>query len=99
MNSSEASTHYPQAATLAETLKLIAIEAGDATAKPFRVDMIRVHGGKPPLYCVVILSSTKEPLRQRLERLLDRRLTCGSTSFMLKANEAEQIVAGSRSNF
>ena len=97
MDSGAASTHYPEAAALAETLKLLAVEAGDATVKPFRVDMIRVHGGRPPLYCVVILSSAKEPLRHRLEQLLNRRLTCGSTSFMLKANEAERIVADSRS--
>ena len=90
------SKQYPQAGALEEALKHVAIGLGDATAKPFRVDMIRVHGGKPPIYCVVIRSSAKEPLRQRLEQLLNRRLTCGSTSFMLKADEAEHIVAGTR---
>jgi hypothetical protein len=83
---------YPQAFALEESLKHLAIELGDGTAKPFRVDMIRLHGGKPPIYCVVILSSAKEPLRQGLEQLLNRRLTCGSTSFMLKADEAERII-------
>jgi len=85
---------YPQASALEESLKHLAAELGDATARPFRVDMIRVHGGKPPVYCVVIRSKAKEPLRQRLEKLLNRRLTCGSSSFMLKLDEAERIVAG-----
>jgi hypothetical protein len=96
MDSTASAAQYPQAAALEESLKDLAIEVGDATAKPFRVDMVRVHGGKPPIYCVVIRSRAKEPLRQRLEQLLNRRLTCGSTSFMLKADEADRIVAGTR---
>ena len=96
MDRSASSTEYPQASALEESLKHLAIEVGDATAKPFRVDMVRVHGGKPPIYCVVIRSSAKEPLRQRLEQLLNRRPTCGSTSFMLKADEAERILASAR---
>jgi hypothetical protein len=79
---------------LEERLKQLAAELGDATAKPFRVDMIRVYGGKPPIYCVVIRSSAKKLLRQRLEQLLNRSLTCGSSSFMLKLDEPERIVAG-----
>jgi hypothetical protein len=90
------SKQYPQAGALEEALKHVAIGLGDPTAKPFRVDMIRVHGGKPPVYCIVIRSFAKEPLRQKLEQLLNRRLTCGSSSFMLKADEAERIVAGTR---
>ena len=85
---------YPQAFALEERLKQLAVELGDATVKPFRVDMIRVYGGKPPIYCVVIRSKAREPLRQRLEQLLNRRLTCGVSSFMLKLGEAERIVAG-----
>ena len=96
MNRTASSAQYPQAAALEESLRHLAIEVGDATVKPFRVDMVRVHGGKPPIYCVVIRSPGKEPLRQRLEQLLNRRLTCGSTSFMLKADEAERIMVGTR---
>ncbi len=87
---------YPQALALEKSLKHLAVDVGDTTANPFRVEMIRVHGGKPPIYCVVIRSSAKEPLRLRLEQLLNRRLTCGSSSFMLKPDEAERIVAGIR---
>ena len=84
---------YPQPSAVEERLKQFAIEVGDATLQPFRVDLVRVHGSKPPIYCVVIRSFAKEPLRQRLEQLLNRRLTCGVSSFMLKAHEAELIVS------
>ena len=83
---------YPKASVLEDHLKYLAVEIGDATPKPFRVDVVRVHGGKPPVYSVVIRSPAKELLRQTLEKLLDRRLTCGISSFMLKADEAERIV-------
>jgi hypothetical protein len=63
---------YPQPSAVEERLKQFAIEVGDATLQPFRVDLVRVHGGKPPIYCVVIRSFAKEPLRQRLEQLLNR---------------------------
>ena len=96
MDGSASLAKYPHAVTLETCLRDLAFDLGDATIKPFRVDMIRVHGGKPPVYCVVIRSSAKEPLRQRLEQLLNRRLTCGSSSFMLKAAEAELIVGGAR---
>jgi hypothetical protein len=96
MDRSATATPYPQASALEERLKQLAIEVGDATPKPFRVDVVRVHGGKPPIYSVVIRSSAKEPLRQKLEQLLDRRLTCGISSFMLKADEATRIVSGAR---
>lgn len=90
------SAAYPQASALEERLQRIAIEVGDGTARPFRVDLVRVHGGKPPVYSVVIRSPAKEPIRQRLEQILDRRLTCGIASFMLKAEEAQRIVASDR---
>jgi len=90
---SAASKQYPPASALEERLKLLAIEAGDATPRPFRVDLVRVQGGKPPFYSVVIRSSAKAPLREIVEQLLDRRLTCGISSFMLRAEEAERIVS------
>jgi hypothetical protein len=94
MDRSASSTEYPQASALEESLKHLAIEVGDATAKPFRVNMVRVHGGKPPIYCVLIRSSAKEPLRQRLEQMINRSLSCGISSYMLKANEAARIISG-----
>jgi len=53
----------PQAFALEASLKQLALDLADATAKPFRVDMIRVRGGNPPIYCVVIPSSAKDRLR------------------------------------
>jgi hypothetical protein len=83
---------FPQASVLEERLQRIAIEIGDPTQKAFRVDLVRVHGGKPPVYSVVIRSPAKEPIRMKLEEILNRRLTCGISSFMLKADEAQRIV-------
>jgi hypothetical protein len=93
MDTGATPTDYPQASALEERLKHLAIELGDATHKPFRVDLVRVHGGKPPIYSVVIRSSAKEALRNRLEQVLNRSLTCGISSFMLQAEEAQRIVS------
>ena len=86
------SNQYPEPSVVEERLKQLAADAGDASLKPFRVDVVAVHGGKPPLYCVVIRSAQKAALRQKLEPLLHRTLTCGMSSFMLKAHEAARIL-------
>ena len=52
-----------------------------------------MQGGKPPFYSVVIRSSAKASLREIVEQLLNRKLTCGISSFMLKAEEAERIMS------
>jgi len=87
------SAQHPQAIALEQRLQQLAAEIGDATPKPFRVDMVRIHGGKPPVYSLVILSYAKEPLRRMLEQLLDRPLTCGVSSFMIRADEAQYILS------
>jgi hypothetical protein len=87
------SAQYPQATALEQRLQQLAAEIGDATPKAFRIDMVRVHGGKPPVYSLVILSYAKEPLRRMLEQLLERPLTCGVSSFMIRADEARQMVS------
>jgi hypothetical protein len=88
---------YPQAVAVEARLEQVAAELGDSTARPFRVDLVRVHGGKPPVYSVVIRSSAKAVLRCRLEQLLDRKLTCGISSFMLQAHEVERLLLNPRS--
>ena len=93
MERSTTSKQYPLASALEERLKLLAFEAGDATPRPFRVDLVRVQGGKPPFYSVVIRSSAKASLREIVEQLLNRKLTCAISSFMLKAEEAERIMS------
>lgn len=69
---------YPQASALEARLKQVAVEVGDSTAQPFRVDLVLVHGGRPPVYSVVIRSSGKASLRHRLEQLLTASLPAES---------------------
>ena len=83
---------YPEACALEDRLKQLAMEIGNQDPKPFRVDLVRVHGGKAPLYCVVMRSADKAGLRRQLEPLLHRPLNCGITSFMLKAEEVTRIL-------
>ena len=54
--------------------------------------MVRIHGGKPPVYSVVFLAHAKEPFRRMLEQLLNRPLTCGVSSFNISAHEAHYIL-------
>jgi hypothetical protein len=42
------STQHLRATALEQRLQQLTAEIGDATPKPFRIDMVRVHGGKPP---------------------------------------------------
>ncbi|MEO8631332.1 MAG: hypothetical protein ABI612_25040 [Betaproteobacteria bacterium] len=84
---------YPTSAEVEKCLKFIAVEVGDLSAKPFRVDLLSVSGGKPPMYTVVILSPAKEKLRQGLGELLDRSFSLGVGSFMLKGPEAVVLVS------
>jgi len=87
------STQYPQAIVLEQRLQQLTAKIGDATRKPFRVDMVRIHGGKPPVYSVVFLAHAKEPFRRMLEQLLNRPLTCGVSSFNISAHEAHYILS------
>jgi len=79
---------YPSKTEVEECLKSLAAEIGDPTAHPFRVDLVPLHGGKPPMYAVVILAAAKEPLRQKLSQILSRGFSLGVSSFMLTGNEA-----------
>jgi hypothetical protein len=90
MQSSEAAStsQYPSKVEVEECLKQLAVEIGDNTVHPFRVDLVPLHGGKPPMYAVVILSAGKEPLRQKLSQILTRGFSLGVSSFMLTGNEA-----------
>jgi hypothetical protein len=87
-----AASAYPSKTEVEECLKTLAVETGDATAQPFRVDLVPLHGGKPPMYAVVILSASKEPLRQKLSSILSRGFSLGVSSFMLTGNEAVTLL-------
>ena len=85
-------TQYPSKSDVEECLRQLASEAGDRTPIPFRVDLVPLHGGKPPMYAVVMLSASKEPLRQKLSQILTRSFSLGVSSFMLNGNEAVTLV-------
>ena len=83
---------YPSESDLEACLRTIAVDAGDASGAPFRISMVRLHG-KPPMYSVVILSASREPLRQRLGEILSRNFSLGVTSIMLSVAEVESLRA------
>ena len=88
---------YPTITEVENCLKIIASEVGDTMDAPFRVDMVARYGGKPPLYT----AADKEPIRQKLSQVLDRKFSLGATSFALNATEAQVILqyqAARRSN-
>jgi hypothetical protein len=82
---------YPSESELENCLKSIATEVGDPSRAPFRINVVPLLG-KPPMYSVVILSASKEPLRERLGHLLSRSFSLGVSSFMLNGNEAASLI-------
>jgi hypothetical protein len=82
---------YPSESELENCLKSIATEVGDPSNLPFRINVVPLLG-KPPMYSVVILSASKEPLRERLGHLLSRSFSLGISSFMLNGSEAASLV-------
>jgi hypothetical protein len=83
---------YPTITEVENCLKSLVSEVGDTMDAPFRVDMVARYGGKPPLYTVFIRAADKEPIRQRLSQVLDRKFSLGATSFALNATEAKAIL-------
>jgi hypothetical protein len=83
---------YPTEADLEACLRTISADLGDHNPVPVRISMVRLHG-KPPMYSVVILSASKEPMRQRLGRVLARNFSLGVTSIMLNVDEVEALRA------
>src|SRR3954454_11369180 len=82
---------YPKAAELERCLLQLAQEVNDPTPRPIFVSMVRVNGGKPPIYAVVLRSRNRENIRQKLSVLLNRQLCLGVSSFSLKASEAQLV--------
>ena len=83
---------YPSPDAVQQSLKLFAEDVGDTTDVPFRVNMVPRYGGKPPLYTVIIRCAEKEPIREKLAQVLNRRFSLGATSFALDASEAQVIL-------
>ena len=82
---------YPTPSEVERALKFFAEEIGDTTDSPFRVAMVARHGGKAPVYSVVIRGVDQEPIRKKLAEVLNRRFSLGGTSLALDANEAQII--------
>ena len=81
---------YPSESDLEACLRTISADLRDPNPAPVRISMVRLHG-KPPMYAVVILSASKEPMRQRLGRVLARNFSLGVTSIMLSVDEVEAL--------
>ena len=84
---------YPTSAELQACLKNLAIGVADSVDTPFRVNILPVYGGKPPMYTVVILSPAKERLRQKLGEILNRSFSLGVASFTLNGAEAVLLIS------
>jgi hypothetical protein len=85
--------NYPNKDELEAVLGILAKEVGDHSARPFRVDPLRVHGSGAPMYTVLILSQQKSMLREKLSDVLHRSFAMGTGSFVLKASEAVMLMS------
>ena len=84
---------YPSSSELQACLKNLASGVSCPEERPFRVDMLPVYGGKPPMYTVVILSPAKERLREKVGEILNRSFSLGVGSFTLKGPEALLLIS------
>jgi hypothetical protein len=83
---------YPAPDAVQQSLKRFAEDVGDTTETPFRVDMVARYGGKPPVYTVIIRCAERQPIREKLAQVLNRKFSLGATSFALDAVEAQAIL-------
>jgi hypothetical protein len=89
---------YPTPKDIENRLNAIAAELGDSSESPFRVYMVAQYGGRPPIYAVMIRTAEKEPIRQKLSQVLNRKFSLGGTSFALDSAEAQAILEYQKSN-
>ena len=85
--------NYPNKDELEAVLGILAKQVGDLSARPFRVDALRIHGDGAPMYTVVILSQRRSLLREKLSAVLHRSFATGTGSFVLKASEAVTLIS------
>ncbi len=85
--------NYPTKEALERALDGLAKQAGDQSTRPFRVEILPVHGHTAPSYTVVILSQQRSPLREQLTGVLGRSFAVGTGSFILKPAEALALVS------
>ena len=83
---------YPTPKDVENCLNAVAAELGDTSESPFRVDVVARYGGRPPVDTVMIRTAEKEPIRQKLSQVLNRKFSLGGTSFAFNATEAQAIL-------
>jgi hypothetical protein len=81
---------YPSKSSVELALTRLAEEIGDNTVHPFRVDLLKIHGGQPPLYTVVVLSPKQMLVCDKLGTVIGRsfRKLCASESRKLGCIDA-----------
>jgi hypothetical protein len=89
---------YPTVNEVERSLNQVAAALGDTTVTPVRVGVVPLHGGKPPLYTLVILSADRGPMRTKLASVLNRSFSLGVSSFALKASEAQLLLDHEKEN-
>ena len=83
---------YPSESRVELALRRLATEIGDDTADPFRVALLKIHGGQPPRYTVVVVSPKQMLLRERLGSVVGRSFSLGVRSFLLTVPEASRLI-------
>ena len=83
---------YPSESRVELALRRLATEIGDDTADPFRVALLKIHGGHPPRYTVVVVSPKQMLLRERLGSVVGRSFSLGVRSFLLTVPEALRLI-------
>ena len=83
---------YPSKSRVELALTRLANEIGDDTAHPFRVELLKIHGGQPPQYTVVVLSPKRMLLCDRLGAVVGRSFSLGVRSFLLTVPEALKLI-------
>jgi hypothetical protein len=84
--------NYPSSTRVELALTRLAEEVGDDTVHPFRVDLLKIHGGQPPQYTVVVLSREQMRLCEKLGTVIERSFSVGVRSFLLSVPEALKLV-------
>jgi hypothetical protein len=83
---------YPTKSKVELALRRLATESGDDTPDPFRVALLKIHGGQPPQYTVVVVSPKQTLLRERVGAVIGRSFSLGVRSFLLTVPEASRLI-------
>jgi hypothetical protein len=83
---------YPTKNSVELALRRLATEIGDDTPDPFRVALLKIHGGQPPQYTVVVVSPKQMLLRDRVGAVIGRSFSLGIRSFLLTVPEALKLI-------